>query len=349
MKESRVVTKRVWRRAACAGAVLAACLGLVVPGTYAESCTTQALMTTADRDALAATGRSFALMVQAGNAAGLRAQTIPQYAQSFQGIAEAMSATAPKLAGASFLVESVYLLDASDLKPNSDGSLPMAQFFCALNNSAADTSFTIPNLPAGRYGLAMVHSTGVAAPWQMTFVLQQLNGAWKLAGFIPKPLTSAGHDGVWYWKQARDYAKKGERWNAWFYYQVARSLLVPVDFVGSTNLDKLHSESQAVLPDEMQDGVSAAHPLLLKGSNETYTITSLGTDDALGGLDLVIHVTAADVSDPVAARAHNLKVMQAMLTAHPELKEAFHGLWVFADAPGSTPFGIELPMAQIPQ
>ncbi|MHB1020979.1 MAG: hypothetical protein ACYC46_06710 [Acidobacteriaceae bacterium] len=326
---------------------MALALWLAAPAVRAETCTTQSQMAAADRDALAATGRSFAQLVQANNAAGLQGQTIPQYAQNFQGIASAISATAPKLAGASFIVESVYLLDASNLKVNSDGSMPTAQFFCALNNSPSDTSFTIPNLPPGKYGLAMVHATGVAAPWQMTFVLQQLDGQWKLAGFLPKPLTSAGHDGIWYWAQARDYAKKGKRWNAWFYYQTARALLVPVDFLTSTNLEKLNSEARAVLPPELQNGISKDHPLLLKGKDETYSVTQIGTDDALGGLDLVIHVTAADVSNPVTARERNVKVMQAMLANYRELKQAFHGLWVFAAAPSGNPFGIELPMAQI--
>lgn len=348
MKDARGLAKKKPGTLPGSVLLLAVVLGLMTVAGRAETCTTQSQMAAADRDALAAAGRSFAQMVQADNTAGLQAQTISQYAQNFQGIASAITATAPKLAGASFIVESVYLLDASNLKSNSDGSVSTAQFFCALNNSPSDTSFTIPNLPAGKYGLAMVHATGVAAPWQLTFVLQQIDGQWKLAGFIPKPLTSAGHDGLWYWTQARDYAKKSERWNAWFYYQTARTLLVPVDFVTSTNLGKLRSEAKAVLPPELQNGISKEHPLMLKGKDETYSVTEIGTDDALGGLDMVIHVMAADTSNPVTARARNVQVMQAMLASYPELKQAFHGLWVFAVAPSGSPYGIELPMAQIP-
>jgi hypothetical protein len=40
-------------------------------------------------------------------------------------------------------------------------------------------------------------------------------------------------------------------------------------------------------------------------------------------------------------------VMKAVLAAHPELREAFHGLWVFAEAPPERPFGNELVMSEI--
>jgi hypothetical protein len=53
------------------------------------------------------------------------------------------------------------------------------------------------------------------------------------------------------------------------------------------------------------------------------------------------------VSDPAATRQKNIELMRAMLTLHPELQSAFHGLWVYAVAPGQSPFGIELPMSEI--
>jgi hypothetical protein len=33
---------------------------------------------------------------------------------------------------------------------------------------------------------------------------------------------------------------------------------------------------------------------------------------------------------------------------HPGLRDAFHGLWVYADAGNATAFALELPMDQIP-
>ncbi len=313
----------------------------------AETCITQSQMAAPDRSALADAARSMALDVSTDNTTALRAVTIPQYAQDFEGIANSVSSAAGRVKGAQMVVRSVYILDASSLKPEPDGRMPTAQFFCSLNNSPSDTNFTIPGLPPGKYGLAIVDAKGIAAPWQMTFVLQQVQSRWLLAGFFPKPSTAAGHDGVWYWTQARGYAKKSENWNAWLYYLTAERILVPVDFVNSTNLEKLRSEMQAVAPADLKPPPSAAHPLSLKGSGETFLLTSLGTDDALGGLDVVAHITATDTSDPVASRKRNVQAMQALLAAHPELSQGFHGLWVFSDAPGKSPFGIELSMAQI--
>jgi hypothetical protein len=39
--------------------------------------------------------------------------------------------------------------------------------------------------------------------------------------------------------------------------------------------------------------------------------------------------------------------MKAMLQAHPELRDGFHGLWIFAEAPNQRPYGNELAMSEI--
>jgi hypothetical protein len=40
--------------------------------------------------------------------------------------------------------------------------------------------------------------------------------------------------------------------------------------------------------------------------------------------------------------------MSAMLLQHPELKQAFHGIWIHADQGNGSLFALELPMDQIP-
>jgi hypothetical protein len=43
-------------------------------------------------------------------------------------------------------------------------------------------------------------------------------------------------------------------------------------------------------------------------------------------------------------------VMHGLLALHPELREAFHGLWVFADAgAGGQAFALEQPMSDLPK
>ena len=188
--------------------------------------------------------------------------------------------------------------------------------------------FTIPQLPQGRYALTLVHATGVKQPQQMAFLLQK-NGDWQMAGFFVKPLLVAGHDSVWYWTQARAFGQKNQKWNAYFYYTTAAYLATPADFLTSTNLEKLNQELASTRP----DGLPGAEPMVVTAGNKTYSISDLHTDGSLGGLDLVIRYATTDVSDPVATRARNLEVMKAMLAAHPELRDGFHGLWVFAEAP----------------
>jgi hypothetical protein len=202
--------------------------------------------------------------------------------------------------------------------------------------------FTIPQLPQGRYALVLVHATGVSKPQQMAFLLQK-NGDWQMAGFFVKPLLVAGHDSLWYWTRARAFDQKNQKWNAYFYYTTAAYLASPADFLTSTNLEKLIQETGNARP----EGLPGAQPMVVTEGNQTYSISDLHTDGSLGGLDLVIRYAAPSVGDPVATRARNLEVMKATLAAHPELREGFHGLWVFAEAPPERPFGNELAMSDI--
>jgi hypothetical protein len=168
-------------------------------------------------------------------------------------------------------------------------------------------------------------------------------GSWKLAGFFVRPWTAGGHDGIWYWKQAREYQQKKQDWNSYFYFKTAAYLLMPVDFVSSPNLEKLQKETSSV----QSPGLPGEQPMQLAANSQSFAVTSLRTDGSLGGLDLVIHFQGAELPDPVAARTRNVEVMKAMLAQHPELRLSFHGLWVYADAPNQRSFAIELPMDQI--
>ncbi|MFP5250588.1 MAG: hypothetical protein ACLGP3_12265, partial [Acidobacteriota bacterium] len=72
-----------------------------------------------------------------------------------------------------------------------------------------------------------------------------------------------GHDGAWYWPSARKYAQGQGDWAAWFYYRIATYLLDPVDFLASSNLEKLRQEANRL------------HPLLLE-ANTPFTVNSGG-------------------------------------------------------------------------
>lgn len=318
---------------------LAALCILTAASARAVTCTTQAEMKAPERDAIVSSARSLALKVQAGDVNGVQGMTIPSVASRFSTIASSIQRLTPELHGATLNVTSVYELDASDAQPGEDA----IQFFCGVAANDLHVIFNIPGLPAGRFAFAIVEASGVKNPQRLSMILENGQAGWQLAGFFPRPLMSAGHDGVWYWEKAREYEKVGQPWNAYFYYQTAIYLLLPADFIDSNNFDKLIQEVRTATP----AGLPGAQPMTVSVNGTSVTITNLHTDSALGGFDLVVNYEAADVSDPVAARAKTVALMKQLLTLHPEWKDAFHGLWAFAHAPNQQPFSLELSMPQI--
>ena len=307
----------------------------------------------AERDALAQAATTLAAKIQANDANAVRPLTIAEFQKDFSGMANEIASTAPKLTGAQAQVEQLYLLDATGLTKTASGANPDAQFFCSLNQSPASAEFSIPQLPPGKYAFAMVRMEN-AAPWRLSFLLRQdnVNGQpqWLLAGLYPKPLTAVGHDGLWYWKQARSLTAGKEFWNAWLYYQEAQSLLVPANFIASTNIDKLQTELSAAVPSAISGGLGPDTPLVVKAADGTeFRFTALTVEDYSGGdkIDVAAHIKVDSVADNAAARKVNVAAISALVAAHPELRKAFHGVWVFADAPGQNPYATELAMTEI--
>jgi hypothetical protein len=329
---------------------------LAAPILRAETCTTQSALDQPERDGLADAARNYASLVQSNNTAQLKAISTAEIAKDFNALQYLVASTAPKLAGSVIIVEQVYLLDATGLKRNADGSALDAQFFCSLNRTTMEAQFTIPGLPPGMYGFAMVTIAprpggAKPAPWHLSFLMRQEQGKWLLAGFYPKPLTAAGHDGLWYWTQARQFAAEKQPWNAWLYYKAAQDLLQPAAFVNSTHLDKLQTEASAAAPPALSEGVSVDAPLVVKGADGTeYHFTGLGVDDSLAqsSLDISAHLhVEAQASDPAAARQRNVAAATALLAAYPELRKPFHGVWVYAESLGQNPFASENPMSDL--
>jgi hypothetical protein len=323
--------------------LVAASLLAASPAIQAVTCTTASQMTSAQRDLLTQTARALGGRIQAADAAAVRAQTIAPVAAQFGPVADSIQTIAPQIQAAVLTVNGLYALRAADLSGPQDE----VQFFCSVPGSGLIVSVTIPQLPPGDYALAILRATGVEHPQQLTLLLQNDpsgSAQWKLAGFFTRPMTAGGHDGVWYWTTARNYAQKKQDWNSYFYFQTAAFLLNPVDFLSSPNLEKLHKEADAVRPPELP----GASPLVLKGDTQSFNITGLRIDTFDGNLDLVISYKTADVSDPVATRAQIVELMKAMLARYPELRQAFHGLWVYANSDKQSPYAIELSMTKIP-
>jgi len=307
----------------------------------AATCKTQSQMPPEQRVALASTARVLLGEVQNGDVQALRANTIPAVAADFTGIAATVDSLKPFVGQATITVENLFALDSST---EPAGSV-RTDFFCG-------TPVVVLNfneLPPGIYALVVLHATGVPQPQQITLVLAQSAGhRWMLGGFSYKPMLEAGHDGLWYWVAARKYAQRNMNLDAWFYYRTAAFVLNPVDYLSSPNLDKLQHEEDLVKPNNLP----GSKPITLSEQGAMYQVTSIDTTAELGAFDLEVQYTpnsaqAAELRDPVSARKQVTQVMIALLDLHPELHEAFHGIWVHANQGSNSLFSLDLPMDQI--
>jgi len=285
---------------------------------------------------------TIAAIVQSGDTQALRAKILPAIASDFDGIAQSVTSLKPLVQTATMTVDSLYLLDASKDAPGAERT----QFFCG----SPIVVLTFNGLPPGTYGLVILHATGVQLPQQISLILASAPGnQWQLAGFYAKPMVHADHDGLWYWVSARKYAQTKDDWNAWLYYHIAETLLSPVDFLSSPNLQKLQQETQQAKP---RDFPLDKTQVTLNAQGTSYSLSAVDTTTQFGGLDLDVHyipnpTQAAQLRTPTEARKQVTEVMMALLAEHPGLRPAFHGMWVHADQGDASLFALELPMDQI--
>jgi hypothetical protein len=340
MKASAMIPAYVnWRKALQVFLVALAC-SLWTSIANASSCKTESQMTAAERDALSSAAHQMISAVQSGDVQSLQTNTIPAVAADFGGIASSVQVLKPLVQQATITIYNLYFLDAS----SDAAGAARTDFYCG-------TPVVVLNfngLPPGTYALAIVHATGVQQPQQISLVLSKTGTRWMLAGFFARPMVDAGHNGLWYWESARAFAQKKMNWNAWFYYRMAVNLLDPVDFLTSANLQKLQHETDQVRP----DNVPGAKPLMVTANGSTYEITGIDTTSALGPLDLEVNYVpnatqASQLRDPPSARKQVIDVMTSILALHPELHDAFHGIWVHAQQGDAAVFSLELPMEQI--
>jgi hypothetical protein len=308
----------------------------------ATSCTTQAELLSLDRDALAAAGGKLATAVAQQDYAALQSVLLPAVAQQWDGIRSVVEGSAPLMKGGQVQLRNLYLLDASTLTAPAD-----TQFFCSNSSGSLTVTITMRALPPGRYAVVLADAAGAPLGGQMGFILvyegSGASAGWKLGGLTVRQGILDGHDGVWWWSHARDLARSDAPWAAWYGYEAARTLLVPVDFLSSPNLEKLGNE-QTQIKNSPQD----AFPLTLPDGPRTWKIDAVRLDLTLGQSDLGVSYESTGVTDPAAQRTEAMAVLSAFLKAHAGLRENFHGLWAYALKDGKPTPVMELPMAQIP-
>ncbi len=315
-------------------AVLAASCAL--PG---QVCTSGADIDTATATAIDNAAKQYLNMSKNGDVAGLEANAIPQIKGDFDAIEQAVVTNKEYLAEGTPTITDTYLLDASQSKE----TLPRAEFYCGIYNSPQREAFFIPNLPPGRYAIVIQKVNG-KDPITLTLVLQDVGGAWKLAGYYPRLDEIGGHDGQWYLTQAQAFKAKGQLHNAWFYYLTAWDLTAPVNFMSTPQLDQISSEMQSARPADLP---SAASPLSLSANGKVFKVTEMTAVPVDNKLDLRIRYENPAAADSGAAFQDNMAVIKAIVAKYPELREGFDSIIARAVDSSGHEYGSLLPVKEI--
>src|SRR5450631_403139 len=323
------------------GWIAAVLLGVPV-ASFAATCTTQAELTPQDRSSIVAVGQRLTTAVAAQDFDTLQSSLLPSLSSEWDGIRGVAEQAAPLVKGGQVQIRNLYLLDASTLNNTTD-----TQFFCSNSSGSLTVTINMRMLPPGKYALVLADAAGAPLAGQLGVILvwdaTSSTPAWKLGGVSARQGSFGGHDGVWYWTRARELARENLPWSAWFCYESARYLQIPVDFVSSPNLDKLSQEQS-----QIKGSPADAFPYTLADGARNWKIDVVRLDASLREADLGVTYESLGVSDPAVARTEAMAVLSALLKAHPGLRDNFHGLWAYASKDGKITPVMELPMAQIP-
>lgn len=321
---------------------VAAVLLLFAGQALAEQCENALDMDQATRTSIENAGLQYFGYLSHGDAASLQRNAVGSLAANFAGVQNAVMQNQQILANGQAATRATYLLDAA-----GSGTLPQAEFLCGIWGTPQFVSFTLNNLPAGRYGLVIEDVKTTKGPYYVSFVLQQeqQGGPWKLAGFPPpEPAEVLGHDAPWYLTQARAFKQKGELHDAWFYYQQARLLADPLPFMSTTPVVKLDREADQSKPSDLP----LNGPVPLPAQNgKTYSVTQEFPVIVENGMDLVVKYSSPDISDTAKTFSDNSAVIKAIVTKYPEYRDIFEGVVARAVDPTGHDYGTLLAMKDI--
>jgi hypothetical protein len=315
-------------------------LGLACSPAPAETCSSGADMDAATRSAMERTARQFFDYAAKGDVFDLKQSAVASLASNFSNIEGLVVDQKSVYATTQPTVRASYLLEATGNAP-----LARAEFLCGVWATPQYASFSINNLPPGRYGLVIQDLTGPKGKYTLTMILRQEGAAWKLAGYYSKPAGIGGHDGEWFLSKAREYKTKGANHNAWLYYLTAWDLIAPVDFMSTPKLEKLADEMQNVRPPDLP---SNDRPVTLPASGgHSYQLIYMSALQVGNDLDLLVKYRMPDVSNSQQMFDDNVAVIKGILARYPELRDAFAGVVARATEPSGRDYGTLLAIKDV--
>ena len=333
---SRVSRLARRKKLAICVAVLVAAVALV-PAAHA-GCTTASDMDPATRAGVERAAQSYFQMAARGDSAALRQSAVAALAADFAPVEVAVRGHQAIFATALLpQVRAEYLLEA-------EGSAPLerAEFYCGVYATPGFTLFVLNNLAPGRYAVVALEAKLGKGAYRLSLVLAEQQQAWKLAGFYPRPAEIAGHDGAWFWEQARAYKDKRQPRNAWFYYLTAHEMLSLVPFMSNQQLDQLGSEMPP-----LPQGLPGEKPVDFLAGGKVFRVEQVYVVPGDDGLQLVLQHQVADASKPGPAHAQNLALIQGWVTTYPEYREAFIAVVARASDPAGRDYGSRVEMKDI--
>jgi len=303
-------------------------------------CTTSADMDPATRAALERAAQSYFQMAARGDTVALRLNAAPALALDFAPVEAAVRANHAAWAAAQPpQVRAEYLLQAEGAAPQE-----RIEFYCGVWPTPSFTLFVLNNLAPGRYAVVALEAQSVASTYRLSLVLAERQGAWKLVGFYPRLADIAGHDGAWFWEQARSYKSRKQFRNAWFYYLTARELLLLVPFMSNQQLEKMASELTGLPP----QGLPGEKPVEFLAGGKVFKVAQVYVVPDADGLQLVLQHQVADASKSGPTNAQNLALINGWIATYPEYREAFTAVVARATDPAARDYGSRVVMKDIP-
>lgn len=296
---------------------------------WSQTCQTHDEIAAQVRSAMETAAQQAYDQASRGDVNTLKTNSVPALQSNFNGIAAAINDNKDAFVGAKPQLRTSFLLDNSGAGPNSDGS-----FYCGVyganGGGSGSAQFSLPGLdPGKKYAIVVQDFVGNKGPYILTTIFEDLSG-WKIAGLQIRPGAAAGHDGLWYLKQARDYKSKGQAHNAWFYYATSWELLAPIPAMNTKLLGNIQEESNGILP---KDVPVEGRPVAFNAAGKNYTITDMSTYKTDKNFDLTVKYSVPSTADFNATQTDARNLGTALVAQYPELKDGFNNVWVHAVDP----------------